>query len=81
MAECKCKRILADGSDSVWLTWLCPQCRSDLELGRLTRRMGLSSVLTREGPKLWNYYENRSDDEIIDRDGDTPEEALKGVGR
>ena len=73
-----------DEYDGRWVG-LCPQCRADLELGRLVRVMKPGRVLTHaakedeiEPENPWESYSYVVEDGDC-RFGGTPEEALKGA--
>lgn len=55
---------------------LCEQCRADLELGRLVRKMRHTERLER-GSEQWSY----EDEDGFVKFAKTPEAALKEVGR
>jgi hypothetical protein len=87
MAECfACKtefdksesaRLIADRfSDKLW--GICPQCRADLELGRLVRSMPMDKALLRGEDKYFLLQYDWLGDGILD-EGSTPEEALRAL--
>lgn len=63
---------------------LCPQCRADLELGRAVRAMDPMTSLARNADETWTVSKFgivENEDAEDEWTGDTPEEALKEVGK